>query len=391
MQVNPPKTKSILLLSILLVLLYGSFCKEGEKQTATETTPPPKTKEPEAVVLFIVGDVTILGRKLNLGDRLQVGEVLETGPKAMADLQILGESEVVIRLKENSKFDLKRYESEAGTVHEADLQKGVALFTIKKQQKNQSFNVRTPTFVAGVRGTQFSVQTASDGKSKIDVLDGSVAVKPRIELVEAIGEAGLEQLGIQNPVTEIIVEKGKSSEVSTKDIEKIEKASGIAELKKLPELQTLTASIQNAENPDEKRAQMKIEIASALQKQEVKDVIKEKERTPAPKPFVMEVKKVSESEVQKQIQEFEELIAVEQKKIEKQLDSKAIVQERNKSMEKILMTRIQKITKKSTEKLILKDGRELEGVIFQDDDFYYVLTPQGTEKIPEAQVEGLGF
>lgn len=381
---------------VLALGLSTFFCKPAQEEPAQTAVSETDTKkadpnEPEAVILFVIGEVTTSGKKLALGDRLTIGEVLETGPKATADLQIIGESETVIRLKEKSVFELKKYMEDAVLVHQATLSQGSALFTVKKQQKNESFRVRTPTMVAGVRGTQFAIQTGDKGNSKIEVLEGSVAVKPRIDVAEALGEEGMNQLGIQNPVSEVVLEVGKSSEVTQKDIDKIEKSSGLAEIKKLPEIKAITESIEKSDNPEERRTQIKAELAVAVQKPQIQEIVKEKEKLPPPKPFIVEVKKVPENEVQKQIQEFQELIAVEQKKLEKQIDSKSIVQERNKTMEKVLMARITKITKKSVEKLILKDGKEIEGVIFQDDDFYYVLTPQGTEKIPEAQVEGLGF
>jgi|GEM_PF-998341 len=377
---------------ILLILLFVAVsCSKKEEGTAPTAEPAKPADEPEAVVLFLIGDVQLEGKKVSLGDRISIGEVLITGVKATADIQIIGESQTVIRVKENTNFELKKFMEAGVMVHQASLNKGSALFTVNKQQKNEAFQVRTPTLVAGVRGTQFAIQSGDTGNSKIEVIDGSVAVKPRIEVAEALGDEGLSQLGIQNPVSEVVIEKGKSSEVTPKDIEKIEKASGIAEIKKLPEIKAMTEAFQKSDNPEEKRAQAKVDLVAIVKKPEIQEIVKEKEKAPPPKAFEITVKAVPQTEIQKQVQEFQELIAVEQKKIEKQTDSKALVQERNKAMEKVLMARIQKITKKSIEKLILKDGREVEGVIFQDDDNYYVITPLGTETFPETQVEGLGF
>ena len=66
-----------------------------------------------------------------------------------------------------------------------DLDSGKMLCKPKKLIKSESFMVKTPTAVAGVRGTQFTVEADTNGTSRIKVFEGSVKVAKRVKELEA--------------------------------------------------------------------------------------------------------------------------------------------------------------------------------------------------------------
>lgn len=71
----------------------------------------------------------------------------------------------------------------------------------KLTKKGETFQVKTPTAIAGVRGTEFDVEVAEEGgETKVHVLEGVVAVFN--ELGEVLAEAGMmtEILGGELPI-----------------------------------------------------------------------------------------------------------------------------------------------------------------------------------------------
>ncbi|MCK6379683.1 MAG: FecR domain-containing protein [Leptospiraceae bacterium] len=134
------------------------------------------------VFTFIKGDVKlfdIMGKPKPIkveGFFLPTDEI-RTGKDSVADIQLM--DGVIIRIKQNSIITLKKIWVDSGRKEMAaniELNKG-ALFAkvVSKLTKNSSFNVKTPTSVAGVRGTEFLVQDNGD-KSDVLVNDGTVAV-----------------------------------------------------------------------------------------------------------------------------------------------------------------------------------------------------------------------
>lgn len=114
------------------------------------------SKAPGAKLLAVSGDVTVKskdgGRLGKTGTALAAGETVETAAKATA----------VIELPDGSRLKLRESSSLAVTlpgpksqVTEAFLAFGGAFAKVSKRLAGQQFNVRTPTAVAAVRGTEF--------------------------------------------------------------------------------------------------------------------------------------------------------------------------------------------------------------------------------------------
>ena len=109
---------------------------------------------------------------------LQKSDRLKTGAKSFAEiliddgslLRIEGNSEIVLK-ELSAGFEKKRIES---TIY---LRLGKLMSKIAKFVNTRSrFSVRTPTMVAGVRGTEFVVVVAQSGKTELAVIRGKVSV-----------------------------------------------------------------------------------------------------------------------------------------------------------------------------------------------------------------------
>ncbi|MDH5657340.1 MAG: FecR domain-containing protein [Spirochaetia bacterium] len=104
------------------------------------------------------------------------GQIIKTGKDSRVDLQL--KDGILFRLGPETKILLKESQILSGeNFHkvEIDLSKGKMFTTVNKMEGASSFKVKTPTAIAGVRGTDFLV-VSDEVSSDILVEDGSVEV-----------------------------------------------------------------------------------------------------------------------------------------------------------------------------------------------------------------------
>lgn len=162
--------KRILIYSLILGLaVWGNSCTKQQI-------------DDYASIAFSIGEVKKNGQPVNIGDILNQNDIIETGTMSSCDIKI-GDS--LIRIKENSKAILAQLLRKDGLENTTlGLDVGKMICKPKKLLKNESFLVKTPTAVAGVRGTNFSVEADAQKTTRIKVFDGKVAVVKRVEAVE---------------------------------------------------------------------------------------------------------------------------------------------------------------------------------------------------------------
>jgi len=193
--------KRILIYSLILGLaIWGNSCT---KQQVDEY----------ATIAFSIGDVKKNGQLANIGDILNQNDVIETGTMSSCDIKI-GDS--MIRIKENSKAILAQLLRKDGIENTTlGLDVGKMICKPKKLLKNESFLVKTPTAVAGVRGTNFSVEADAQKTTRIKVFDGKVAVVKRVEAVEQHIDKIIEAAPV--------VEEKEKVVITAEDVKKAEK------------------------------------------------------------------------------------------------------------------------------------------------------------------------
>ncbi|HLO93089.1 MAG TPA: FecR domain-containing protein, partial [Burkholderiaceae bacterium] len=105
------------------------------------------------VVLVIKGEAWADGQTLRPGDPLQAGVTLRTGQTGRLRLRF--EDGSVLVLGDRSELRLERYEQPAGGARQASLwlQLGLIGQTVRPQSGG-SWQVRTPSAVTAVRGTE---------------------------------------------------------------------------------------------------------------------------------------------------------------------------------------------------------------------------------------------
>lgn len=128
-------------------------------------------------VLALKGEAWSDGQALKPGDRLQAGATLRTGQPGRLRLRF--EDGSVLVLSDRSELRLERYEQPPGGARQASLwlQLGLIGQTVRPQAGG-SWQVRTPSAVTAVRGTEFVVEVDSRQKTAVHVQSGEVAVEP---------------------------------------------------------------------------------------------------------------------------------------------------------------------------------------------------------------------
>ena len=162
--------KTAVLISVFAMLIAVG-CKKEEKR--------PLAVAVNGIVNFTVGKVTIDNKgavaDAKPGDTISEGMKITTvGPKSIAEIYI---GENALKITGNSSLVVARCAIvDGGYVTDLTVEKGGVFSKIsKKLEKNDSFNVKTRTAVAAVRGTEFMVEDLESG-SNIACVDGKVEV-----------------------------------------------------------------------------------------------------------------------------------------------------------------------------------------------------------------------
>ncbi|AOP34230.1 transcriptional regulator [Leptospira tipperaryensis] len=220
--------KLLIVSSIALTagILVFSACKKPTENSQAATTG--KENSPSAVVVFSVGEAKILHtdlteEKATLGASLKTGDKVTTKDKSKVDIQFADGS--AIRISENSviDFDALSVNSKGNSDTRLALVSGKVFAKVNKASKDDQFSVVTPTAIAGVRGTSFIVERSKSDKATVKVLDGSVAVAPRVAALEGLSDEEISKSEdlkkIQQSVasSEIVLEKNQASVMKADD------------------------------------------------------------------------------------------------------------------------------------------------------------------------------
>lgn len=304
-------------ISVIIYLLISMlFVACGKKEVPVA--------EPEEQFLFkvqfVLGDVKIrsaAGEKAaNQGDGLVVNDVITTGKKAVVDL-LYGKSGV-IRVSENSNLIVSSIADKSNNDTIMTMNNGKVLCTLAKL-KGTGFKVKTPTAVASVRGTSFTVLSDKKG-AKLSVVKGTVAVNPVKEgkIIEDKSidvEAGKKTDYIdRKAVDKIIMGKMEIPVMDMTPAEKIEIQTEVKDIKveEIPEL---------ALELNETVKQEAVTEPAVVEKKEVKadDSAAKKAQEAALAKKRAEEEKLKAEELKKQQEEELARQAVEKKKKEEQV------------------------------------------------------------------------
>lgn len=166
---------------------------------------------------------------LTNGTELQQKDMLVT--KEAASLQVELPDGSFVNVGPSSKLKMAKFLKTTGKPRSTSLEliKGAGKFKVKKLQKEESFIIKTPVAVAGVRGTEFIVQhqTGKGGKAKssVSVVSGRVEVKSRSVSPKAkpVSVGKLEQSSVSADAP-----PSKPIKLTVKQVQAVESSAGVA-------------------------------------------------------------------------------------------------------------------------------------------------------------------
>ena len=372
--------KKIIFISMVIALL--PLCKE-QKQTTQEKN--------KLIITFVTGDVKIIrkdeqGKAQEIPAKMGMFVYEEDSIKTengKVDLQTKSGS--AIRVKEMTYLSVKSLSGDTGGETNLEMQNGNMIANIKKATTKEDFKVATPTAIAGVRGTTFAVEVDPFEKtSTVKVLEGKVAVKPRVVALEKVSK------------------------------EEIEKNSNLQALKKLEEKEVVVEENQSARLDPiiEKKI---VKLNEKAEKSSLEEVTKSEEITDITKNVkeTTQVVKTEKSEIspeliveketivtlnQEEIKQIEQGQAVDQiltkKQEERKLKEEEILKkiEENASKKQFKTEKELKEHYKKLEIITLRNGKKINGtVIAQTENIMVIHTPQGVIRVNKNDIESQEF
>lgn len=212
---------------VLFFILNTILCKEKEVKAFTLT----------GITLFKVGSALAGSKPLKLGDTFLEGETLQVESRSKLDFQIIvPKTEIVVRLKEKTKFTFKSKKIDNQTKYDLHVHSGEVYFNVNSPIENDSIGFSTPTAVIGVRGTKFVVQVSESGDTKITLLEGKLNYKPKLPLLESLSNETLgKNQAFKNDVDQILkwvgsLEQGKTTEIKSDSTQKLLDTIGLSEI-----------------------------------------------------------------------------------------------------------------------------------------------------------------
>jgi hypothetical protein len=126
-------------------------------------------------VKFLKGEAVNGIRPIKLGDKVQIDDVITTGPKSF--MRILLAEGAAMSIGPGSTIRITKLKASEPT--SIDLLKGMLLSKVKRSSAESAikFKVRTRSAAMGVRGTTFFAKEEEDGRTFLCVCEGTVETR----------------------------------------------------------------------------------------------------------------------------------------------------------------------------------------------------------------------
>ena len=181
-----------ILCGLLACILLLAPVTPASAATARATTMKLEKKEGEVTLKTQSGT----SLRITNGMRLYNGNFLSTGKSSYAYISL--DSSKAVKLDQNSSATLRQ----SGSRLELLTKSGKLFFNVSKPlTKNESMNVRTSTMVTGIRGTCGVVEAATQNRSKLYLIEGTVTLGSGDQAVTVNGgQVATIEKGTQKPV-----------------------------------------------------------------------------------------------------------------------------------------------------------------------------------------------
>ena len=238
---------------IITMIIIFSITNCGETK--------PKTKE--GVFTFIKGQVQLNSAKAMVGQKVKASDKVTTLEKSSAIIQF--DEKVVLAVKASTEIDIQSLTEGKEGKSVIDIAQNTGSTFSKVVKNSANYKVKTPTAVAGVRGTSFEVSISGED-TRVSLLKGAV---------EVTGAKTDEKLELP---------EGHSVDVDKNSKIQVKKLLTEPEEERLTKLDSIAFAQQNEENElqpiqvEEKaitELDKKVEIAAQPEKEPVKVEVKD--------------------------------------------------------------------------------------------------------------------
>lgn len=382
---------TVRLLLPILVVAFAASCG-GKDQDAG-------AKSKSMIVVFASNDPKVIrGNQemvAQIGTVIVEGDVIKT-EKGKLDLQTRDGS--AIRVSQFTTITVTKLIADNTTLQ---MQNGSVLASVKRTSKSEEFKVVTPTAIAGVRGTTFKVDVDDETQPpRVKVMDGKVAMAPRIAALDNVSKTQIEQSKALSKLAEV----AKTQEVILE-----EKTEGQLDPKVNEQVREVNAAINKAV------AAGNIEkVAESVVMKKASVELADQKKAPAVKTEKAEV-------TVQEIQETSTLVAVDQKTFDSiaqkpsgasapppaaVAELKKIHEEKRNAKQEAVLRRIEDEASKKKlaseeairnqykrfEVVVLRNGTKIEGAVIASSPTQLVVhTKDGVKRVNKAEVASQEF
>jgi len=183
------RVASILVLPVLGILSYLIY-------TNYRGVPAAADEPPGAVVVKTQGESYLTRgqerERLYAGAMIRHDDVIQTEAHSTVDLMMKGG--VALRIRPATRLAFAAMRFQQNTELQVDLDRGGVFLSLDRLQQKDRVEVHTPTAIAGVRGTDFLVES-SPGNTRVALLSGRLEVKSKagIRNIETLQEVEVTQ------------------------------------------------------------------------------------------------------------------------------------------------------------------------------------------------------
>lgn len=338
--------KTIITTSVIAVLTVFSI-QCGEQAT-------PKAYSLTGVFTNVKGEVTVNQKKVRVGTRVTKNSTIKVAKKSLAVIQF--STGALITLKAKAKLEIQKLAMNDANIPEISLKQTAGSSFSRINKGKAQYTMNTPTAVAGVRGTSFSVSVSKDKKTKIRLLKGKVVVKSKKKSAKK---------------KEVVLKTGQKIAVDNKGLKRVNKLKKTEKesLKALDQVVFMPKEIIN--QTDDKKLRTEVRKAATVVIPERVDSVVTSSKLIISKKEAMEEAKIREEEAAASAKE-EESISVDD--------------DGEEEPEKLTLADLRKKYKKISE-VTTRSGQKYVGHFVQTGRNFVIDTVDGKVTIASSQVK----
>ncbi|MCE9597371.1 MAG: FecR domain-containing protein [Spirochaetia bacterium] len=339
-----------------------------------------------ATIVTVDGQVLKNGAPAKAGDTLRENEQLKVGSDSLAVVVAQhGESEARLRVQPDSDISV---ESLRADLFDVRIKVGRLLAMVPRKPKpgSRSLYISTPTTVASVRGTVFSVELNSSSDSMLSTYEGTVSFRRRWEALEDLPPALIKRSEILSSSVEIFEKASASVGAGTQSVVRDQDFKDrLSRIEPLNSVLSgpLFVGLRKKKNPADAEIQAALQaLDQAFANAEARaGILKQVEAAFGQPP---QIETPSAEELKARREAFEALSPGERQARYDELRAKPMDRETFKR-------EATRVFGKAPQEIILKNGETIFGTIFGESGRYRVYTATEVRLVDPEEIEEILF